>query len=189
MNTTIPRRRGLAALVAGGPIVAGAAALAVRPADAADLACGATITRNTVLEHDLTDCPAVGLRIGADHVTLDLNGHSVSGASGGNRAHGILNVGHDGVVVSNGTVTGTVTPNRISGSRFVGVNLMGGAANLVREKRIADSAGHAVLIQSSQTERGGCHRVLGNVVIGNGIWINPGPRAITIAGNFVRGGD
>jgi hypothetical protein len=31
--------------------------------------------------------------------------------------------------------------------------------------------------------------VLGNVVIGNGIWINPGPRATAIAGNFVRGGD
>lgn len=43
------------------------------------LECGATITKNTVLHHDLVDCPDNGLIIGADHVTLDLNGHRIAG--------------------------------------------------------------------------------------------------------------
>jgi parallel beta-helix repeat protein len=44
-----------------------------------DLSCGATITADTTLRRDLVNCPGLGLVIGADHVTLDLNGHVVDG--------------------------------------------------------------------------------------------------------------
>ncbi len=45
--------------------------------------CGATITADTTLHHDLLDCPGNGIVIGADHITLDLNGHTVDGAGSG----------------------------------------------------------------------------------------------------------
>ena len=43
------------------------------------LLCGDVITTDTVLHKDLIDCPDNGLVIGADGVTVDLNGHSISG--------------------------------------------------------------------------------------------------------------
>lgn len=44
-----------------------------------DVHCGDTITTDTVLQRDLVNCPDVGLVIGADNVTLNLNGHEVDG--------------------------------------------------------------------------------------------------------------
>jgi parallel beta-helix repeat protein len=43
------------------------------------LACGTTITVDTTLHADLVGCPDTGLVIGADDITLDLNGHSIEG--------------------------------------------------------------------------------------------------------------
>lgn len=42
-------------------------------------ACGDTITTDTTLYADLVDCPSNGLVIGADDITLDLNGHTIDG--------------------------------------------------------------------------------------------------------------
>jgi hypothetical protein len=36
--------------------------------------CGEVVTRDTTLDSDLIDCPANGIVIGADDITLDLNG-------------------------------------------------------------------------------------------------------------------
>ena len=41
--------------------------------------CGDTITADTTLDSDLTGCPNNGIVIGADDITLDLNGHTISG--------------------------------------------------------------------------------------------------------------
>ena len=48
-------------------------------ADAANVKCGDTITTDTTLHKDLVNCPNDGLLIGADDVTLDLNGHTIDG--------------------------------------------------------------------------------------------------------------
>ena len=45
----------------------------------AGLQCGDTITADTVLDRDLTGCASNGLVIGADNITLDLGGHTISG--------------------------------------------------------------------------------------------------------------
>jgi Right handed beta helix region len=88
-------------------LVAGALAAPASHAARAPLHCGATITKSTKLTQDLTNCPGVGIRIGADGVTLDLDGHTVSAAAKRNpKAHGILNVGHDRVTIEGGTVKG-----------------------------------------------------------------------------------
>src|SRR5215469_4973602 len=67
-------RLGVAALLAGG--------LTVIPgglAQASVLHCGDVITANTRLGSDLVNCPDNGLVIGADNITLDLNGHVIDG--------------------------------------------------------------------------------------------------------------
>lgn len=70
-------------------------------AQAAGPACGATITSDTRLRADLVDCPADGLVIGADNVTLDLGRRTVDGTGAG---VGIRLAGHRGVRIKGGTV-------------------------------------------------------------------------------------
>jgi hypothetical protein len=83
--------------------------LAAGPALAQPLDCGAVVTRSVTLAADLVDCPGDGLVIGTDGITVDLNGHTISGQiiSGGSPDQvGIDNSGgHDDVTVRNGTVT------------------------------------------------------------------------------------
>jgi len=86
----------------------GLLALAAGPALAQPLGCGAVVTQDTTLTSDLLDCPGNGLVIGADGITVDLNGHTISGQiiSGGSPDQvGIENRGHDDVTIRNGTVT------------------------------------------------------------------------------------
>jgi parallel beta-helix repeat protein len=76
------------------------------------VSCGDTITADTTLDSDLVDCPNNGIVIGADGITLDLNGHTVAG--NGEPVEpcprrefcdvGLLNLGHDGVAVRDGSV-------------------------------------------------------------------------------------
>src|SRR5438034_4577316 len=58
------------------------AVLGVGPAfgqAAASVQCGAVITTDTTLTADLVNCAGNGLVVGADDITLNLNGHTVSG--------------------------------------------------------------------------------------------------------------
>jgi parallel beta-helix repeat protein len=92
---------GLAAL--GG--VLAAAGLAAPAALAHDPACGATITHSVTLHHDLTNCPADGLVIGADHSRLDLAGHTIDGdAIIGGDDTGVRLAGRRHVTVRGGTI-------------------------------------------------------------------------------------
>jgi len=71
-------------------------------------ACGAVLTADTTLSADVGPCPADGLIIGADSITLDLNGHrvfAVSDPQGGEFA-GIHLRGVSGAIVRNGSVSG-----------------------------------------------------------------------------------
>jgi parallel beta-helix repeat protein len=88
--------------------------LAAAPAGAAPLACGDVITKDTTLHADLVACPGDGLVIGADGITLDLNGHSIEGTGigggtdivYGDTRNGVDNTsGHSAVTVENGEVT------------------------------------------------------------------------------------
>lgn len=80
--------------------------LLVSTATADHLGCGDTITTDTKLTHDIGPCPGDGLLVTADGITLDLNGHTVSGANGDGDNVGIRLVMASGVTVRNGTVTG-----------------------------------------------------------------------------------
>ena len=80
----------------------------------AGLQCGDTITADTVLDRDLTGCPSNGIVIGADNITLDLGGHTISGDGKLVKRCprrqicdvGIANDARNGVTIRNGSVRG-----------------------------------------------------------------------------------
>src|SRR5918996_6357519 len=93
-------------VMAGLQIVGGARAWA------SHVTCGATITTDTTLDGDLVNCPNNGIVIGADNITLDMNGHTIDGDGQPFEPCpenefcdiGVLNDGHDGVTVLNGSI-------------------------------------------------------------------------------------
>jgi parallel beta-helix repeat protein len=78
------------------------------------IACGDTITADVTLDRDLTDCGSNGIVIGADGITLDLNGHTISGDGEPVRRCrrdqicdvGVANDDHAGVTIRGGSVRG-----------------------------------------------------------------------------------
>lgn len=123
------------ARVPGLALVAGLGLLvAVSGADAATapaLTCGATLTTSATLSTDLVDCPGTALIIGADGITVDLAGHTISGTNAAG-SEGIASDGHKDVSIVGG---------RITDFRINGVGIRGGSGNLVRGvavRRIGD---------------------------------------------------
>src|SRR6478735_1632289 len=117
--------------------------------------CGDTITADTTLHKDLVNCPNNGIEIGADNITLDLNGHTIDGdgtpSAGCDPATefcdvGVVNFGHDGVTVMHGSLRqfgggvdfGEVRRSRLLGlstprNADVGIQFFGSSRILVRE--------------------------------------------------------
>ena len=73
------RRERLSATVVLAATVAVVLAVTGGEASADHVSCGDTITADTTLDSDLIDCPNNGIVIGADDITLDLNGHRIDG--------------------------------------------------------------------------------------------------------------
>ena len=74
-------RRLLGPFLAAALAAATLLALSTAQAFADHVHCGDVITQDTTLDSDLIDCPGDGLVIGADNVTLDLNGHTIEGSA------------------------------------------------------------------------------------------------------------
>jgi parallel beta-helix repeat protein len=165
MPTKLPPRAATAAALAVALIGTFAVVALVASSGAAVAAkqpeCGDTIKKDTTLHHDLVNCPNNGIVIGADNVTLDLNGHTIDGDGkrftpcGKNEFCdiGVVNLGqsagvgtgHDGVTVMHGSVHGflagvniaTASHNRVLGisasrNHFFGIGLVEVARSLVR---------------------------------------------------------
>src|SRR6187397_2115134 len=66
-------------LIAALAACAASSSIALGQEPGTGIACGDTITADTTLDRDLTGCRSNGLVIGADDITLDLNGHTISG--------------------------------------------------------------------------------------------------------------
>lgn len=113
------------------------------------LQCGEKITRNTTLTADVGPCAGTGIIIGADNITLNLNGHTVFGTPGpsactpeacGNQAgirlpnkSGVTVTGQPGASGRKGTVTGF----------DAGVVVNGGSGNTVEHLIVSDNVGPA----------------------------------------------
>jgi parallel beta-helix repeat protein len=131
-------------------------------ASAAVLACGQTITQSTVLDNDLSGCANNGIVVGADNITLDLNGHTVAGTAASGDNGGVVLVGRTGVTVRNGTVR----------NFDVGVVIEGGSANTVQDVTAMDNiayevgphrGGDGIAILSSRN-----NRIVNNNTVNNG---------------------
>lgn len=72
------------------------------------MSCGDTITADTTLDSDLVNCPGNGIVIGADDITLDLNGHTIDGDEPGTCDEicdlGVANFEHPDVTIEGGSV-------------------------------------------------------------------------------------
>jgi parallel beta-helix repeat protein len=117
-------------------LVAALLACSASTAWAKPLRCGDTVTTNTTLRADLIDCPGNGLVIGADRITLNLNGHTITGNLEG--SIGVDNsAGYDGVKVKNGALRNFTngvylehaTENRLQRLTLVSDNSGGAADN------------------------------------------------------------
>lgn len=133
-------------------------------ADAAgptEVTCGSTITTDTTLTHDLLNCSGIGLIIGADDLTLDLNGHLVDGDGVGD-AEGIQIDGHDHVVVKNGAIRDFVEgvaalavvdvriwDVRVANSRHVGIFVVESERVRVRDSSVLHTTFAGVYVARS----------------------------------------
>jgi hypothetical protein len=116
------RRRGIESLPAVIGIalaLAAVVALLLWPPSAggATVTCGQAITQDTRVDNDLS-CPFQALSIGADNVTLGLNGHRIAGAPA-------ILPGREGATIENGVVeaTGLILPPGIQLDRAHGTTL------------------------------------------------------------------
>lgn len=119
----------------------------VAPAALASDLCGTTILASLKLDHDLT-CSGNGLTVGVDGITIDLNGHTITGPGSG---VGISVPNRTGVVIRGGTVRNFLS----------GVQLVNASANVVKEIRVTGNQDGIFLVGSS-----------GNIIKENAAWQN-----------------
>lgn len=150
-------RTAVLALAALAVLGAGVAPAVAQPAT---VACGTTITSSTVLHQDVGPCPGHGIIVGADDITLNLNGHRIVGSEGRVDGIGVYLFRRSGVTVTNGTVSGFE----------MGVGIEGGENNTVVRITAQDNYGQSgsyggdgIAILSSRH-----NRILRNRAIDNG---------------------
>jgi parallel beta-helix repeat protein len=132
--------------------------------------CGQAITASVRLSNGLTDCGGNGLVVGADGITIDLNGHTLDGTGLG---AGVLVDGFDSVTVTNGRVQEFDFGVQVTGATSRAV-VSGVTAQLNQE------AGVALTGAAQATVRDG--QVLDNPL---GILLGPGTTGSVVAGNTV----
>jgi parallel beta-helix repeat protein len=140
------RRVALAICLLAFPLASAAGGGAL--AQTAPLSCGDTITADTTLDRDLTGCRSNGLVIGADNITLDLNGHTISGDGKLVRRCprrqpcdiGVVNDRHGGVTVRNGSLRRFATGVLVAGVRDNRLEELSSSRNQFFGYVIADSA-------------------------------------------------
>jgi parallel beta-helix repeat protein len=76
------------------------------------LYCGAYVTHDVTLQHDISGCVDGGIIVAASGVTVDLNGHTITGLGEGD---GIAASGVTGVTIKNGSVVNFEAGLRLTG--------------------------------------------------------------------------
>lgn len=177
----IRSRRALAATAASALALVGT--VLAQPVSAGHISCGDTITESTVLDSDLVACDQ-GLLISGSNITLDLNGHTVSGLRQFGEGPGITIEDGTGVVVRG--------PGRVA--QFdAGIYIVGGSGNTVQNVTVEENYrttqvnfGDGILLDDSDN-----NRILNNTVRRNGpyngIGLISGASSNTISGNIIDG--
>jgi parallel beta-helix repeat protein len=81
-------------------------------ADGGGLYCGAYVTQDVTLQHDINGCVDGGIVVAKSGVTVDLNGHTITGLGEGD---GIAASGVTGVTIKNGSVVNFEAGLRLTG--------------------------------------------------------------------------
>ncbi len=128
-----------AAAALAGAVVTVTTGLVSTVAAAPAIDCGSVITKTTTLTADIGPCPGTGLVIAAGNITVDLNGHLVTGnpsarGSGPDQA-GVVLRQVNGVTLTNGTVRGF----------DAGVLIGGGGRNTISRVRAVDNVNYRVV--------------------------------------------
>ncbi len=114
--------------------------------------CGDTVTTDITLTANLGPCPGDGLVLNGDQITVNLNGHTISGTAVGS---GILFSGvQQGTIKGPGTITNFVT----------GITMGGGAGAVMIYNIIFTKNTEAIWMAHPN----GNIRVLNNVILGTG---------------------
>jgi parallel beta-helix repeat protein len=117
-----------AAVLIATPLLVAATSSKSKAARVTVVHCGDTITTSIVLANDL-DCSSsatMGLIVGANGITINLNGHTISGPANG-FYYGIADSGHSGATLENGTIVGFsagAVLDHANGSRVQSLRLM-----------------------------------------------------------------
>jgi len=86
-------------------VAAAVMAAVIAPNPAGVLACDLTVTEDVKLDADLVGCAGDGIVVVADDVTIDLNGHSITGLRK-ERTSGVRASGVHGLTIKNGVIGG-----------------------------------------------------------------------------------
>jgi len=152
VNSLVHRMCAFTSAVVATLAIVAAAGSTSAPASVAQLGCGAIITTDTTLDSDLTNCPSNGIVIGADDITLDLNGHTVGGdgvPAGSCFDEGICDLGisndggHAGVTITGGTVRGF----------DIGTSVVGGSKNRIQRVTLANNSTFGMSVGDSTAIR------------------------------------
>ncbi len=109
------------------------------------LDCGAVVTTSVQLAADIGPCQDHGIIVGADNITVDLNGHQIFGLGGTvvtHQASGVFSDNHTGVVVTNGTIR----------EMYHGVRIRQGSRNLVTRITARNNAGGNGIVFETSTD-------------------------------------
>lgn len=129
--------------------------------------CGSVLTTDTTLTGDMV-CAGTALRIGADGITVDLNGDTISGDGVSVGSAGVENAGYHKVTIENGTIT----------AFFFGIHLEGADDNRIRAITADGNSFSGIYLEEGSDD----NRIEESVVINNGSPARPG-NGITINGS------
>lgn len=181
--------RRLVACTGAASMLFGTASIGVAEADGS-LACGTVIIVNTTLDRNIGPCAGDGIVVGADNITINLNGHDIVGTPGpgsGTQA-GIRLPARTGV-----SIVGKKQRGRSRGAvrEFdAGILINGGGSNKVENLVVRDNIGPldsnsflgdgiAVLHSSNNT-------IVGNLVAHNGRFDGIGVLGLGSDSNTIR---
>ncbi len=143
--------------------------------------CGSTLTKSTTLTTDIVGCTGTALVIGADGITVNLAGHTVSGTNAAG-SEGIASDGYSGVQIFGGSITDF---------RVNGVGIRGGHGNAVRGltiRRIGDGG-----VEPEASAGIALHGSPNGQIVGNDVandvsaWQADGADVVDSPGSLVQG--